>query len=74
MSRGNRGSSRQKVRKSSQSPVPELELSGKTGTFDGNGQFIDQTEDDADEPALVNLRSFQTKLVFVGDKIDHYAQ
>ena len=38
-----------------------------------SGRFIDQTEDE-DEPALANLRKFQSKLVYVGGKIDYYAK
>ena len=38
-----------------------------------SGRFIDQTEDE-DEPALVNLRKFQNKLVYVGEKIEFYAK
>jgi len=58
---------------SRKSPVPELDFSNK------NNQdietFIDQTEkEDLEEPALANLRKFQTLLVFVGGKIDHYAR
>ena len=37
-------------------------------------KFIDQTEDETEEPALSNLRKYQTRLVYVGGKIDHYAR
>ena len=38
------------------------------------GNFIDQTDADAEEPALANLRIFQTRLIYVGKKIDYYAR
>lgn len=73
--------SRTSSRLSNKSPViPELELNksiASAGVGDLNEdliKFIDQTEDEKEEPALSNLRKYQTRLVYVGNKIDHYAR
>ena len=73
--------SRTSSRLSNKSPViPELELNksiASAGVGDLNEdliKFIDQTEDEKEEPALSNLRKYQTRLVYVGSKIDHYAR
>ena len=57
-----RSNSRTSSRKKNKSPVPDLVLN-KNGcggeSLNGDiGKFIDQTEDDAEEPALANLRAF----------------
>ena len=59
--------------------MPDLELrKAVTASAEGNNDdiktFIDQTEDDKEEPALANLRTFQSRLVYVGSKIDEYAR